>query len=429
MSRELDVFLEDTRAGRLHENAGIWSFGYDAAWLETGFPLAPGLPLQEGLLLDTGSKRPVQWFFDNLLLEEAARTRLIASVADDAAAPAWDAWRLLEHFGGESAGALSLMPPGQAAAPGLIPLSDERLEARILAMPHAPLAAEALKKMSLAGAQEKLPVVVDAQGRLFEPVGSEVSTHILKPDAPSAHFPASAVNEWFCARVAQTLGLDVPAVTLRHVPSTVYLIKRFDRTSMGSAPRRRHVLDAAQLLSLAAGAKYEMSGVLALQGVVALSRVKAATRIALFRWTLFNVLIGNGDAHLKNLSLFAGREGYVLAPHYDLVSTAAWARPDLMAQRERCWPNVELSFPIGGARYFEQLERQHLLQFAEALGLPAATANRELDRLINNVENAADQVLAECTAMPAPDRARAREMAMLRAIREVPVREMAAKLR
>lgn len=101
MSRELDVFLEDTRAGRLHENAGIWSFGYDASWLETGFPLAPGLPLQEGLLLDTGSKRPVQWFFDNLLPEEAARTQLIASVADDAAAPAWDAWRLLERFGGE----------------------------------------------------------------------------------------------------------------------------------------------------------------------------------------------------------------------------------------------------------------------------------------------------------------------------------------
>ncbi|MCS6763290.1 MAG: HipA domain-containing protein [Candidatus Protistobacter heckmanni] len=59
------------------------------------------------------------------------------------------------------------------------------------------------------------------------------------------------------------------------------------------------MLDAAQLLSLAAGAKYEMSGVLALQGVVALSRVKASTRIALFRWTLFNVLIGNGDTHLK----------------------------------------------------------------------------------------------------------------------------------
>lgn len=47
-----------------------------------------------------------------------------------------------------------------------------------------------------------------------------MSTHILKPDALSEFCPASAVNEWFCARVAQTVGLPLPPVLLRYVPQS-----------------------------------------------------------------------------------------------------------------------------------------------------------------------------------------------------------------
>lgn len=35
MSRALDVWLEDDRAGRLHENNGIWSFDYDTCRSQT----------------------------------------------------------------------------------------------------------------------------------------------------------------------------------------------------------------------------------------------------------------------------------------------------------------------------------------------------------------------------------------------------------
>ena len=194
MSRALDVYIEAERIGRLFENTGIWSFQYDSAWQASGYPIAPRLPLQAAEIVDTGTERPVQWFFDNLLPEEMARTRLVASLEKGE----WDAWRLLERFGSESAGALTLLKPGDSLAePGLNRLGDEQLQARILAMPHVPLGSDAPKKMSLAGAQEKLPVVVNEAGEIFDPVGSQISTHILKPDALSEYYPASAVNEWF----------------------------------------------------------------------------------------------------------------------------------------------------------------------------------------------------------------------------------------
>lgn len=185
--------------------------------------------------------------------------------------------------------------------------------------------------MSLAGAQQKLAIVM-IDGQLFEPTGTRASTHILKPDVLSEHYPCSAVNEWFSARLAQRMGLVVPQVELRYVPSPVYIIERFDRKRTGEQVERLHTLDALQLLTLSAQAKYAESGIKALTDVLSKCRTTAMARVTLFRWTLYNILIANSDAHLKNISLISGTGGYELAPHYDLLSTGAWARPELLGQ-------------------------------------------------------------------------------------------------
>lgn len=426
MSRALEVFIASEQVGTLFENQGVWSFQYREDWVKNGYALSPGLALSNDLIEDGGSVRPVQWFFDNLLPEDAARARLFASLPENKG----DAWDLLEQFGGESAGALTLLPPGAVQAEaGLRPLLDEELDARILAMSSVSLGASAPKKMSLAGAQEKLPIVIGEDGALFDPVGAQISTHILKPNSLSAFYPDSAVNEWFCARVAQELKLPVPKVTLRYVPSCVYIIERFDRLIVNGRLERVHTLDAVQLLSLDAGIKYTRSGVAALRDVVEKCRAKAAARIALFRWTLFNALIGNGDAHLKNLSLYAGRNGYSLAPHYDLVGTAAWSRPDLVRAGEASWSNIALSFPVGNARTFGELTAKDFFVFAEALGVPDITVRRELRNMGNSVLPAAEKVLAEYeqrTDVPAA--IRAGQLRMIRSIIFLPIKTMQGKL-
>jgi len=426
MTRELLAYVDQARVGTLRENSGIWSFEYTPEWAAAGYDLSPGLPRAQTRIIDSGTNRPVQWFFDNLLPEDAARTQL-ASASGMASVDAWD---LLARFGAESAGALTLLPPDTLQPEGeLLRLTDAELEARIRAMPLQPLAARAPKRMSLAGAQQKLPVVLQSDGSLYEPSGARASTHIVKPDVTAAHYPHSAVNEWFCARIAQALGLPVPPVHLRYVPSPVYIIERFDRRTTGAAVERRHTLDAAQLLSLAAGAKYTRSGAIALRDVVELCRAKAPSRIALFRWVLFNLLIGNGDAHLKNISLYAGPDGYSLAPHYDLVSTGAWARPELLSPGEPAWAQVPLTFAVGCAHLLSEVTVADVQAFAAGLGVPSGAVARSLKSLVGGILAAAGTVHAEFEARAdVPAAARAGELRMLLAIRHLPLTTMVNQL-
>ncbi|MBV8622893.1 MAG: HipA domain-containing protein [Herbaspirillum sp.] len=427
MNRTLHAYIDDAFVGSLSENTGVWSFQYDQQWVQGGYALSPGLPLNPARHEDTGTYRPVQWFFDNLLPEDAARQQLVASMDNSAALT--DAWALLAHFGAESAGALTLLEPGKSLPEaGLVELTDDALNARIDAMPRQALAAKAPKKMSLAGAQQKLPVVM-LDGKLYEPTGSRASTHILKPDSLNEYFPDSAVNEWFTARLAQRMGLPVPEVSLKYVPSPVYIIQRFDRQQLGEQVVRLHTLDALQLLSLAAYLKYDQSGIKALTDVLEKCRTVNPARAALFRWTLFNILTGNSDAHLKNISLIADAHGYELAPHYDMVSIEAWSRPELLGAGEDIWPDRPMSFPIGDAKRYGELSKAHLQQFARDLGLGERFFNREFARMVGGIEAAAVALIAEYEARTdVPPHLRASQLRMLRAIQHIPLTTMVKQL-
>lgn len=202
--------------------------------------------------------------------------------------------------------------------------------------------------MSLAGAQHKM-VVVLRDGELFEPPPGTPSTHILKPNHPAAEYPASVINEFFTMRLAHRLGLAVPSVALRYVPEPVYIVERFDRNS-GLAPERHHIIDACQLLNKARSFKYTAATLDTLAAIVAQCRARAATRLRLFRWLLFNTLVGNGDNHLKNLSFHVTPAGIDLAPAYDLLSTAAYTTRAYAHEKETS-PQVELVLAIGEKRF------------------------------------------------------------------------------
>lgn len=378
--RRLDVWLDTRQVGSLHEQGNLWAFRYAPDWRDTGFDLSPTLPRAAGEIVDGASLRPVQWFFGNLLPEEGARRLLAQGAHLDPA----DAFGLLQRFGPESAGALTLLAPGRTLPDaGLAPLPDHVLSARIDALPRLPLSEGAPKRMSLAGAQHKLAVVLH-EGALWEPVGRAASTHILKPDHERVDdYPHSAANEWFCMRLAAACGLPVPAVALRRVPEPVYVVRRFDRDGEGLDARRLVALDGCQALSLDAVFKYREATTARLVELVLLCRSPAATRLALLRWQLFNLVVGNGDAHLKNLSFLATpvAGGMELAPHYDLLSTAVYRAPD--------WSQTELVIPVGEAATIGATHRADVVAFGETLGVPERVTLRQLDDLAARLQREA----------------------------------------
>lgn len=431
--RSLRASINQQEVGSLQEVAGLWSFQYTPDWLANpkGFALSPHIPLSAQPLLDGASQRAVQWYFDNLLPEEDQRVLL----AKDARLDAADAFGLLAWYGAESAGSVTLLPP--EAAPQTIellrPLPDDALQARIRQLPKSPLTHAAIKRMSLAGAQHKLAVVLE-DGALFEPAGATPSTHILKPDHPDADYPHSVINEWFVMRLAGRMGLDVPDVHRRYVPSPVYLIDRFDRVPDAQGWQRRHAIDACQLLGLDRSFKYTQGSMDSLAALANACRSPAVARSRLFGWLVFNVLVGNSDAHLKNLSFLVSHEGVQLAPFYDLLSVATYDSP---AFDKTGWPaHTQLAWPVLDVRHFSDIRRGLLLKAGTALNLVKGTAERLLERLRSRIVSEAEALYAEVEAENArivharPELAAtmAGESRCVRAISHTVIKEMARQI-
>ncbi|HBB16072.1 MAG TPA: protein HipA [Syntrophus sp. (in: bacteria)] len=354
----LDVYLRDQKAGRLwFDEKRRFVFQYDEAWLrEKGaIPLSLHLPLRAEIYPDDLS-RP---FFSNLLPEAeikraVARHLRISEINDFA---------MLNSIGGECAGAVSVLPAGATPTvkPGYRELNEEELHRIIIDLPRRPLMAgmEGMR-LSLAGAQNKLPVYME-DDRIFIASGNAPSSHILKP--PIRDLEDTVGNEAFCMMLAQRLGLSVPPVTIRRGLDRIYIIARYDR-SRGTDGRvvRLHQEDFCQALGFLPDQKYESEGGPSLQQCFTLLQGKsirpAADRMALLRWGIFNFLIGNADAHAKNLAMIFMDRGPRLAPHYDLICTMVY--PDL---------TEKLAMRIGGENRPSWIQRKHWERFGDSVAI------------------------------------------------------------
>ncbi|MFT7772150.1 HipA domain-containing protein [Roseateles sp.] len=441
--RSLQVYIDRTRAGTLSDENNLWVFEYTPEWVakERSFDLSPALPRHTLRHEDGGTLRPVQWYFDNLLPEELLRQAIAkeAGIKDHE-----DAFALLEYLGAESAGSLTLLPEGIALTEKneLIELSDKTLSQRIQSLPKQTLSKSAPKRMSLAGAQHKLLVVLKKDA-LYEPVGATPSTYILKPDHPEAGtYPASVFNEYFTMRLADAAGLKVPNVAMRYVPEPIYLIERFDRkvkwprgkSGPLTAPdvERLHVIDGCQLLNRARTFKHSGATLEALVQIVEATTVKIQTRTKLFTWLVFNILVGNDDCHLKNLSFHVRHDAIELAPHYDLLSTGVY-HTKAFADDNGKWNHVPMAFPLPGAKTFGDVTQEAVMAAADFLGLPRPIAQRIVMKVTGGVENEFEKILAEHDelAKTAPaDRAAniAIESRLLRVAQHITLRDMIDRL-
>ncbi|MCW5599779.1 MAG: type II toxin-antitoxin system HipA family toxin [Nitrosomonas sp.] len=370
MSRVLDVWLLGQHVGQLALVEGRLRFSYSPQWLQSAIacPLSYNLPLQAEAI-DDKATRP---FFAGLL-PEGDKRKLIAqtlhvSRQNDLA--------LLDGIGGECAGAVSLLQPGQQ--PSMTPyeqavrwLDDEELVAVLNELPHQPmLAGQEGLRLSLAGAQDKLPVVF-TKGRIGLPLQSTPSSHILKPTMPTIE--GGVFNEGFCLALASQMKLPAARAAIHHMADRVYLlVERYDRLRQPNGTLERlHQEDFCQALGIAPEYKYQNEGGPDLTQCFAL--VRKATRpsaphvLRLLDYVIFNALIGNHDAHAKNFSLIYTQRSTVLAPLYDTLSTAIYANlTDKMAMK------------IGSRHKFTEVQARHWEQFAQAAGLSSAQVKKRV---------------------------------------------------
>ena len=284
---------------------------------------------------------------------------------------------LLDGIGGECAGAVTLLEPGQtpsdaAPADAVRWLDDAELLHLLADMPRRPmLAGDGDLRLSLAGAQDKLPVVVSGE-RIGLPLFGSPSTHILKPAIEGIE--GSVFNEGFCMALARAMGLDAAPTEIRRVHGQPYLlVQRYDRLPVAQTPatsiQRLHQEDFCQALGMPPELKYQNEGGPDLAQAFAL--VRSATRpnaphiLKLLGFVLFNTLVGNHDAHAKNFSLLYTPRGAVLAQLYDALSTAVY--PEL---------TDKMAMKIGSKYRFAEVHARHWEQFA-ARRRPVARAGEE----------------------------------------------------
>lgn len=355
--KELCVYLSGVYTGRLiRKQNGNMQFRYEA---EYGGPaLSQALPLQS----DAHPHAACLAVFGGLLPEGQARE----VVARNAGVSAHNDFALLEEVGGDCAGAITLLPPGveQNWFPVTYGIDEIDLDERIGRLPQLPLAAEPGRgiRLSLAGAQPKLPIILSPDGMALPMTPGAPTTHIIKPE-PEA-FPGLVDNEAFCLELADAVGFEVAAVSKDHTVSgrPYLLVERFDRDRSANPALRLHQEDFCQALGRASDRKYEADGGPSVRECFDLVRratiSPARDIVALWRMLVFNYLIGNCDAHGKNFSLLTTAKGPSLAPFYDLVSTTVY--PALTRK---------LAMNIDGARTIDQVDSRAWKKLAEQLGL------------------------------------------------------------
>lgn len=369
--------------GRLAQReGGAVHFTYSPDWLAAPgrFPISLSLPLRAEPFAAPGLA-----FFANLLPEADVRRQLCArlgiSVDNDFA--------LLAAIGGECAGALTLVDPEKAPArrrADYRPLSHEELQK--LAANQVLPAVDGTRgvRLSLAGAQDKLPVLIDGDALLI-PLGEAPSSHLLK--FPSARFKHLPANEVLMTMLARELGLPVVEAELWKLRREgMCVVKRYDRVATGGGIARVHQEDLCQALGYPPLLKYEKEGGPNFQQCFEAVRGASAQPLAdgqiLLRWLCFNVLAFNSDGHAKNLSLLYSDGPIRLGPIYDLVCTRAYER---LA--------TQLAMGVGGEFQPTEVRRRHWERLAEGLGLGARFVVGVVEEMVERFPDATRTAAAE----------------------------------
>jgi serine/threonine-protein kinase HipA len=358
-------------------------FTYSSEWITKGYPaISVSLPITE----ERYSARKMRPYFDGLLPEGTIRARVASDLHVTQAAYT----KILAGIGWECIGAVSFGNPEDKPSCAYEKLDQAALEQLTHQTSERGAAFTEDARFSIAGAQPKTSLYLGKDGAWYRPIGGAPSTHILKP--VSSRYADAALNEVLCTKTAAKLGLNVPETMVIHAGVPCVCTKRFDRwfandsvnielASGQPMPYRLHHEDTSQALGIVPEHKYEEEPSGYLKKIATLVRDVSgnpgADLIQLYKSIVFNLLIGNCDAHLKNYALLMNEEWNELrlAPFYDLVSTA-------------CYPGLSMdtAFYIGGQHHIDEINRDNLNLAAAEIQISKGRAAAEISNIIDGFE-------------------------------------------
>lgn len=359
----LQVCYEEKIVGNLDVDNQLLSFTYSELWLKAAasFPLSPHLPLAP----TTYRGNSVLFFFSNLLPEGA----ILSTILKLKRLPEGNIYAQLKILGEEVAGAFSIIAENELKflqKPSYELYSQSAIEQDLSQLSrHIPLLMQHQKlRLSLAGAQNKIPVKFE-ENKFWLPVNGAPSTHILKPAIQPADLYVDSVwNEALCLRLAHDCGLKTISFELSFFSSQpVLLIERYDRVKENGKIKRLHQLDFCQLTERLPDQKYEKEGGISLHMIFEMidcyTDKPAVNRLKVLDWVIFNYLVGNADAHAKNLAVLILPDNKIqLTPFYDILCTAIYEGLD-----------TKMAMAIGGEYRPKWVRQKNWHQFADLLSL------------------------------------------------------------
>lgn len=379
--KSLNVFYESELVGVLSEdNEERLSFKYSESWLKTpnSFPLSIALKLTDELY----GHLPTKAFFENLLPEGGVKESLEAHSETNIKGE----FDFLKIYGEDCAGAFIITPKNEISKK-----IDQNLK-KVITLETLYSYLKQNKSLtdaivnnegghfSLAGAQDKIPVIIE-DNKIFIPLGNIPTSDIIKPYVRYFNSTKdSPYNEYFCMKLAGVAGLNVPDVDIIEGEYPLYIVRRFDRIEVDGGIKRIHQQDFCQARGITSAKKYESDGGPTFASNYALVREVSVAPILdlnqLLMWFWFNLVIGNNDCHSKNLAFLQTPKGLRLSPFYDLLSTTIYKEI-----------TSKFSYGIGKQMHWYKLSDKNLNLLATEIGIsdiaiknPAIKLFKELDK-------------------------------------------------
>ena len=238
-------------------------------------------------------------------------------------------------------------------------------------------------RVSLSGVQPKAGLVV-RDHQLVRPSEEERGRYILKP-APSSYALLERkdcpANEHLSMQLAsQVYHIETApnALCFFRDGETAYVTRRFDVAPDGSKYNQEDLASLAGLTKANGGSDYKYSNLSYEECAEIIGRYTTAPSVEIlkfFRIVVFNYLILNDDAHLKNFSLINRGDGeYHLAPAYDLINTSLHLyEPRIFALDKGLFrEGMQLSDT-------RSVSRADFEEFGRRIGLAPRLVKRELD--------------------------------------------------